>query len=90
MKYIIRGTYCTLIGKEFMTLHSMPLPGLQDVDVVPEDFQQPLFLLWNPNITHHEFVKATLSQCLTCGLPYHLGFWADGTTATKQPRVLHV
>jgi hypothetical protein len=80
---------CIVTGKEFTTLHSLPLPCSHDVGVAPDDFQQPLFQLWNPNITHHDIVKGALCRCITCGSPYHMGYWNDGSSAYRQPRIIH-
>jgi len=59
------------------------------VDVEPEDFQQPLILLWNPNITHPSMVRQRLERCMVCGTPYTMGYWNDGSSSTRQPRVIH-
>ena len=54
-----------------------------------EDFQRPLVLLWNPNITHHDIVKNRLKKCISCGQPYSMGFWNDSSVASREPRKLH-
>lgn len=77
-------------GQSYTTLHSVPLPSLSTLtDVELEDFLSPLVLLWNPNITHHALVKERLKQCISCGMPYSMGFWNDGSTCARQPRKLH-
>lgn len=67
----------------------MPLPGFEEVNANLEDFLERQILLWNPNITHHEVVKDILGKCVTCGLPYTTTYWNDGSSTSKEPRVIH-
>ena len=92
--YIVYRSYTlsllsSVIGLSHGTLHSVPLPSYEEVDVVVEDFQQPLILLWNPNITHNKIVEDRLKKCITCGSPYTMGYWNDGSSVSKQPRIIH-
>ena len=52
-----------------------------------EDFLQPFIILWNPNITYHEVVNDVLQRCVTCGSPYTMMYWNDGSSAGREPRV---
>ena len=66
-------------------MYILPLPGFQEVNTNLEDFLQPFIILWNPNITYHEDV---LQRCVTCGSPYTMMYWNDGSSAGREPRVI--
>ena len=78
-----------IIGKCFNTLHCLPFPDNDDQSHV-EDFQQPLVMIWNPNVSFTQVVQERLKNCVSCGAPYGFGYWNDGTSVKRQPRrVLH-
>ena len=52
-------------------------------------FDLPAVLLWNPYITHPQFVTSEFMKCTKCGSSMHVTYWQDGSSPTKQPRVLH-
>lgn len=70
-------------------VYCTPLPSIEEVDVEPDDFQQPLILIWNPNITHPAVVRERLSQCIVCRTPYSMGHYNDGSSSSRQPRMIH-
>ena len=70
------------------SIYYYPLPGFQEVNTNLEDFLQPFIILWNPNITYHEVVKDVLQRCVTCGSPYTMMYWNDGSSAGREPRVI--
>ena len=65
---------CFVLGQGFRTLHCLPLLGL-DMDVITEDFYQPQFQLWSPNIMLHEVVKTHLQSE---SLVDHPTLWGTG------------
>ena len=54
-----------------------------------EEIVMPKILLWNPYIIYPHIVKPGSVKCVNCGSIMHHGYWNDGTSHAKQPRILH-
>lgn len=52
-----------------------------------EDFFMPNVLLWNPYVIYPN-INLGLSN-VSCGSAMYEGYWNDGTSDAKQPRILH-
>lgn len=74
-------------GNGFHGVISPPLPNIGgDVD---DSFFLPPVILWNPLITHPQIVKPQLVSCMICKEKITSTSWNDGSSQTRQPRILH-
>lgn len=75
-------------GHGFSRIIVAPVPALGDKQVEQDDFFMPSVLLWNPYLIHPQFVPPGSVKCAHCGNYMDMAFWNDGSSESKQPRVL--
>lgn len=54
-----------------------------------EDFFLPSVIIWNPYIIYPHIFPPGSIKCFHCGMSMHEGYWNDGSSTDKQPRILH-
>ena len=77
------------IGRGFMGIIPLPIPIIGDSEVQTEDFYMPPVILWNPYLIYPQFITPGSIKCTICGSPLLEGYWNDGSSASKQPRIIH-
>ena len=78
-----------IIGRGFMGIIPLPIPIIGDSEVQTENFYMPPVILWNPYLIYPQFITPGSIKCTICGSPLLEGYWNDGSSASKQPRIIH-
>ena len=76
-------------GHGYSSIIPPPVPAIGTGDVSSEDFFLPSVIVWNPYLIYPHIIPSGSIKCIHCGMPLNLGYWNDGSTTDKQPRVLH-
>lgn len=82
-------SYCCTLGRGSAHIIVPPIPLLGDSKVNVEDFFLPSVIIWNPYLIYPNVVSPGSIKCIHCGLTMHEGYWNDGSSVAKQPRILH-
>ena len=54
-----------------------------------KDFLIPSVILWSPYLIYTQIVPPASIKCIDCGQFMSEGYWIDGSSAAKQPCLLH-
>jgi len=53
------------------------------------EVELPAVILWDPYLMHSKIISPPVLKCHQCGNLMNNSYWNDGSTSTKQPRMIH-
>lgn len=91
-------TYLRVAGV-IMNLYFKNLGKIQSEVVVPPEpevgknveieLDLPAVILWNPYVSHSQIFTSQITICEKCQCQLQESYWLDGSSESKQPRILH-
>lgn len=66
-----------------------PALNVDDRNLCREDFFLPSIIIWSPYITYPCIFPPGSISCPSCGNPTQHSYWNDGSSSSRQPRLIH-